>query len=567
MRYSCRTQNHCVHTTFFLFLFLTAQLYAGTSGSLVGTVKDKATKKGVPGVQLKIEGTTRGGVTKPDGRFSIANIPAGTYTVTIRSVAHETKKAEVSIQLDKQTQLDVVLEEKAISTKQITIEAKRLVHDAPKTADEVGIARIEPAEKIQHSAGVRVQATQVAEQRTGVVATGGGISIRGTANAATPQVAARMAGVAVTSSSIAVRPGRAENTGQMIDGQNVGDLITAGGSGLGKAADIAGARYAPTPSIFATEDVQVSTGDFGAGHGNTTVITPVQQDNTIVTENYVPLIENDYHAVANEALSTFSIDVDNASYANARRYLNGNMMPPKDAVRIEEFINYFPYHHKEPKGNLPFSINTELTTCPWNEKHKLVMIGLKAKELALEEAPASNLVFLIDVSGSMSDKNKLPLVKQSLALLVDNLRSKDKISIVVYAGAAGLVLPPTSGSDKKTIKAALERLNAGGSTAGGAGIELAYKTAKENFMKDGTNRVILATDGDFNVGVSSDGELVRLIEEKRKDKIFLTVLGFGMGNYKDSKMEQLADKGNGNYAYIDNIKEAQKQLVDRKSVV
>ncbi|GAQ49908.1 VWA domain-containing protein [Flavobacterium psychrophilum] len=240
--------------------------------------------------------------------------------------------------------------------------------------------------------------------------------------------------------------------------------------------------------------------------------------------------------------------------------INNGQKVPKDAVRVEEMINFFKYQYPQPKDNHPFSITTQYSECPWNSKHKLVQIGLQGKNIPTNDLPASNLVFLIDVSGSMNADNKLPLLIESLKILVEQLRKQDKVAIVVYAGAAGLVLPPTAGNEKQTIINALEKLNAGGSTAGGAGIELAYKTAQENFIKDGNNRVILATDGDFNVGSTSDSAMQALIENKRESGVFLTCLGYGMGNYKDSKMEILADKGNGNYAYIDNIQEANRFL-------
>ncbi|MDZ8140219.1 MAG: von Willebrand factor type A domain-containing protein [Nostoc sp. DedQUE04] len=280
------------------------------------------------------------------------------------------------------------------------------------------------------------------------------------------------------------------------------------------------------------------------------------------TENYNRIEDNPFHRVGNDPLSTFSIDVDTASYSNVRRFITQGELPPKDAVRIEELINYFTYNYPQPKGDRPFSVTTEVAAAPWNPQHKLVQVGLQGKRLESKTLPPSNLVFLIDVSGSMDDPNKLPLVQQSLKLLVNQLRPEDRVSLVVYAGNAGLVLPATAGSQKSTILAAIDRLKAGGSTAGGQGIELAYKIAKESFLKSGNNRVILATDGDFNVGVSSDGDLTRLIEQKREQGIFLTVLGFGTGNYKDGKMEQLADKGNGNYAYIDTLLEAKKVLVN-----
>ena len=278
-------------------------------------------------------------------------------------------------------------------------------------------------------------------------------------------------------------------------------------------------------------------------------------------EDYDSFIENAFESPKTAPLSTFSIDVDNASYTNVRRFINNGQSVPKDAVRVEEMVNFFKYNYPQPKDIHPFSINTELSENPWNTKNQILKIGLQGKNIPTEDLPASNLVFLIDVSGSMSSVNKLPLLKQSMKILVNELRPKDKVSIVVYAGAAGLVLPPTSGDEKKMIIAALDNLNAGGSTAGGAGINLAYKIAAENFIKSGNNRVILATDGDFNVGASSNTDMEKLIEEKRNSGVFLTVLGYGMGNYKDSKMEILADKGNGNYAYIDNIQEANRFLV------
>ncbi len=289
--------------------------------------------------------------------------------------------------------------------------------------------------------------------------------------------------------------------------------------------------------------------------------TPAAPKGDFNTEDYSPINENDFHAVNNQPLSTFSIDVDRAAYSNIRRFLNNGQLPPADAVRVEEMINYFDYQYQPPTTEDPVAIYTDMAVCPWNKEHQLVRIALKGKTVATEKLPASNLVFLIDVSGSMDEENKLPLVKQALKTLVQQLRPADRVAIVVYAGAAGLVLPSTPGSEKTTILDALDKLQAGGSTAGGQGILLAYKTAASNLIKDGNNRVILATDGDFNVGASSDGELQRMIEEEREKGISLSVLGFGMGNYKDNKLELLADKGNGNYAYIDNFEEARRTFV------
>jgi Ca-activated chloride channel family protein len=279
------------------------------------------------------------------------------------------------------------------------------------------------------------------------------------------------------------------------------------------------------------------------------------------TEAYHRIVDNDFVAVATSPLSTFSIDVDTASYANVRRFLSGGQLPPRDAVRIEELINYFRFDYPPPDGDTPFSVTASVAECPWRTDHRLVHLGLQARDIPEGQVPRRNLVFLLDVSGSMDDPRKLPLLKAAMGLLVDQLTEQDRLSIVVYAGASGLVLPPTSGDRKGEIRAALAELRAGGSTAGGAGIQLAYKVAADSFIEGGVNRVVLATDGDFNVGITSEGDLSRLIEEKRKTGVSLSVLGFGMGNLKDSTMEMLADRGNGNYAYIDTLDEARKVLV------
>ena len=279
---------------------------------------------------------------------------------------------------------------------------------------------------------------------------------------------------------------------------------------------------------------------------------------SIENESYTKIHENKFKTVSASPLSTFSIDVDKAGYSNVRRLINNGQFVPANAVKIEEMVNYFNYNYPQPKDEHPFSIHTEVAKTPWNQDTKLVKIGLQGKIYENENLPAANLTFLIDVSGSMGSPNKLGLLKQAFKLLVNQLREKDKISIVVYAGAAGVVLKPTSGKHKDIIIEALDNLESGGSTAGGAGIQLAYKLAQENFNKKGNNRVILATDGDFNVGASSDQDMEDLITEKRKSGVFLSVLGFGYGNYKDSKLETLADKGNGNHAYIDTMQEARR---------
>lgn len=313
----------------------------------------------------------------------------------------------------------------------------------------------------------------------------------------------------------------------------------------------------PSPHVNEEVDANVDAGS------PIELTSGVSKLNEFQDEAYDHFVENDFINVSDEALSTFSIDVDTASYSNVRRFLNRGQMPPKGSVRIEELINYFKYDYDTPKGEDPFAVNLAVSKCPWNDKAKLVRIGLKGQEIERSERPKANLVFLLDVSGSMSSQNKLPLLKKSMKLLLNNLNEQDKVAIVVYAGASGLVLPSTACSERGTIEAALERLNAGGSTNGGAGIDLAYRTAVGNFIEDGINRVILCTDGDFNVGNTSHSGLVEQIQKNAKTGVFLSVLGFGMGNYKDSTLERLANKGNGIYGYIDNYDEAKKLFIDQ----
>ncbi len=324
----------------------------------------------------------------------------------------------------------------------------------------------------------------------------------------------------------------------------------------GKVAGVQISNTSSSPKVRIRGTSSIITNEAHQPHYDNNNKNIISTDN----EDYGVLIENEFESPKQSPLSTFSIDVDNASYTNIRRFINNGQKVPKDAVRVEEMVNFFKYNYAQPKDKHPFAIHTEYSECPWNENHKLLKIGLQGKEIPTDDLPNSNFVFLIDVSGSMRSQNKLPLLKESMKVLVNQMRKDDKVAIVVYAGAAGLVLPPTSGNKKETIINAFNNLQAGGSTAGGAGIQLAYKIAQENFIKGGNNRVILATDGDFNVGASSDNDMERLIEEKRKSGVFLTCLGYGMGNYKDSKMETLANKGNGNYAYIDNIQEANRFL-------
>jgi len=314
----------------------------------------------------------------------------------------------------------------------------------------------------------------------------------------------------------------------------------------------------PLVSVFAS---QIASGE---GLSVVEALNRVRAPSSrFATESYDYILDNPFQRAAHYPLSTFSTDVDTASYSNVRRFLAERELPPKDSVRIEELVNYFDYEYPDPQGKDPIAIRLELAPCPWKEEHRLLAIGIKAKEIEAGARAPLNLVFLVDVSGSMEDDSKLPLVRSSLQMLTSSLRDDDAIAIVVYAGASGLVLPHTSGAERSKIQNALDELEAGGTTNGGEGIELAYRIAGEHYSEDAINRVILATDGDFNVGISDEGALVRLIEEKAKSGVFLTVLGFGMGNYEDSTLEKLADKGNGNYAYIDTAQEARKVLYEQ----
>lgn len=335
-------------------------------------------------------------------------------------------------------------------------------------------------------------------------------------------------------------------------------LASCGGGGTENAEYV---NYNEEPVMY---DMVTETDDGYYGEtevGNAMVMDEPTQAN-FNTEEYDYLAENDFLSPGANPLSTFAIDVDNASYTNVRRMLNQGQQPPVDAVRTEEFINYFDYDYPVPSKSDIFSVYTEMGACPWNSEHQLLHVGLKGFTVPIEDLPPSNLVFLLDVSGSMNDENKLPLLKKSFKLMVNRLNTKDKVSIVTYAGDERLVLESTSCENKAVILAAIDNLSSGGSTNGEGGIEMAYDQAVENFVDNGNNRIILATDGDFNIGRSSGGELTRLIEEKRDLGVYLTILGFGMGNYKDSKMESLADHGNGNYFYIDDIGESNNVLVD-----
>lgn len=340
-----------------------------------------------------------------------------------------------------------------------------------------------------------------------------------------------------------------------------GDAMDASGSDYAMNNEKGAQHY--TEAAIAAEDYESADDEAMPPEMNSVDDSDIQQND----EEYNYIKENGYTAVSSAPLSTFSADVDTASYTNVRRMIDDGMDVPPDAVRIEEFINYFDYDYTDPADGEPFAVHTELSDCPWNDETELLMVGINTKgfDAVLDERPAMNLVFLIDVSGSMYDDNKLPLVQKSFSMLTDNLTAADRVSIVTYAGSDEVVLEGADGNDRKKILRAINDLEAGGSTAGAAGINTAYDIAQKYFIDGGNNRVILATDGDLNVGLSSESELTRLIEEKRESGVFLSVLGFGTGNYKDNRLEALADYGNGNYSYIDSEKEAKKVLVDEMS--
>ena len=504
----------------FCLTFAVTTLMAQTTGSLQGKVMDITANEGLPFASVWIEKDSvkiTGTQTDFDGNYNFSNVEAGTYDVFTSYVGFPTLKKEgVIIKVGQVTRLDIDMEESSNALSEVVVQAYKI--------------------------------PLIEQDKTSGGQTLGAEDIKNLSTRSVTSIVATTAGVHQADNGRAIRSrgARRGKSRAYTDGLSKSKAYRK----VGKKSKPKVKGYATTAPV-AKPKPSIKTGKTAAPNNSTVPES--------TTEEYAGFVENEYKAVQDEPLSTFSIDVDRASYANVRRFLNNMQRPPKDAIRIEEMVNYFDYQYPQPTGEHPFNVITEASDCPWNKEAKLVHIGLQGKNIDLEKAPASNLVFLLDVSGSMSYGNKLPLLKESLKLLVNNMRATDKVAIVVYAGAAGLVLPSTN--DKHKIIEALDKLSAGGSTAGGEGIRLAYKVAKEQFIKDGNNRVILATDGDFNVGVSSDSDLETLITQKRNDDIFLTVLGFGMGNYKDSKMEILADKGNGNYAYIDDIKEAKKVLV------
>ena len=496
-------------------LCLFGPLHAQTRpGSLRGTVTEAKTGEAFPFVNIIIKNTKgkviAGGATDLDGKYNINPVPAGTYNVEAQFTGYATITInDLLISPSAPTIQDFKMQEESVMLQELV-----LSYEAP-LIDKTKSSRVTTSEDIVNMA-VR-DVNSVAAQDGGTRR-----SKRKT--------------------NKNLRGARDEGTVYFIDGVKV-----------------KGNANIPQAAISSSEVISGGLpGQYGDAQGG--IISP--QTRNVTNESYATISEMPFKAVTSAPLSTFSSDVDAASYSNVRRFISDGQLPPADAVRIDEMINYFDYDYPDPEEGEVFSISSELGVCPWNKEHQLLKIGIKTKDVDKENLPDNNLVFLIDVSGSMSSYDKLPLLQKSLRLLVENLNDKDRVAIVVYASATGLVLESTKGTHKQKILDAIDNLRAGGSTAGGAGLQLAYKVAEENFKKGENNRVILATDGDFNVGLSSDEAMVKLIEKKRKLGVFLTVLGFGTGNIKDSKMEKLADHGNGNYAYIDNLMEAQKVLVN-----
>jgi Ca-activated chloride channel family protein len=551
---------------------LLSNFLIGQSGAIKGTVKDTE-GNGVPFaniVLLQNGHQVAGTYTDFDGNYNLKPVPAGKFDVVCSSVGYQKKQINgVIINTDKTRFLDIILVPSSVKLEEIQVveykvplisKSQTMTGGAFYSNYYSGGSNSYYDNKFYKNQPGAKKINGLTRHGIGGTVTAEDISKMSGRSAET--VAATVGGVYQEDGQVkSIRGSRSEANEYYIDGIKV-----RGSLGIPKAAiEEVSIVLSGTPAKYQNKT------DYNKFDVFTVPFLPsisVAKSETISTpravvhnEEYEKIEEKDYSKAISEPVSTFSIDVDAASYSNMRRFLNDGFLPPVNAVRIEEMINYFSYDYAQPDNEHPFSIYTELGVCPWNSDNQLLHIGLQGKKVETASLPASNIVFLLDVSGSMNDYNKLPLVKKAFRMLVNNLRHKDKVAIVVYAGSSGLVLKSTNGDQKDKIIRAIEQLEAGGSTAGGAGIELAYKVAKDNFIEGGNNRVILATDGDFNVGVSSNAELEDLIVSKRNDGVFLSVLGFGNGNYKDRKMETLADKGNGNFSYIDNLNEARKVFI------
>lgn len=546
-----------IHTPFTLWLGLALALYSlplsaqTRPGSLRGTVTEHKTQETVPfaNVVLKTyDGVIRaGGTTDFDGKYNINPVKPGIYRAEVTFTGYAKVILDsLLISPNAPTLQDFVLREEAEMLQEVV-----LMYQAP-LIDKTKNSKVTTAEDIQNMAVRDISSI----------------------SAQSPSVISHHSSGEVANAT-AVRGARSDAQVYFIDGVKVRGSVAIPQAAIAQTEVITGGTPAYVPS--AELDLKPAVeGDHHLPPAKTTyeyrretrswhvVPLPERQkpEERFAGENYKHIPENEFLGTYYEPLSTFGADVDVASYANVRRMLKDGYWPHPDAVRLEELINYFSYDLNEPEDGSPFGLTVDQRVCDWNKKHQLLRVGLRTETKAAEELPPSNLVFLIDVSGSMHSANKLPLLKNALRILVKNLKDEDRVAIVVYASASGLVLESTPASNSRKILEAIDQLSAGGSTAGGAGIKLAYKTARKHFEPEFNNRVILATDGDFNVGVSSEQGLIELIEEEREHGIFLSVLGFGDGNYQDAKMEQLADHGNGNYAYIDGLMEARKVLAE-----
>jgi Ca-activated chloride channel homolog len=495
----------------FLFSFLHA-FYGLAQTVLTGQVTDEATKEALIGASVKVTRggeTIRGAITDFDGNYRITLDP-GQYDVSVSYTGYQTQSVN-----------GVQVFDNTLNKQDFTLSQGALLQEVVITQYKVPLIKQDEV-----STGCQLTAEQIAKmpQRT------------------VTQITATTSGAL---SGLTGKTKHKETAEPMIGAKALGKVRKRAAAQKARKAELKNMDRMP-------QRKQSKILKIRAKH---------LRDSLTIAEQYNPIVENPFQEAAKGNVSTFSIDVDGASYANVRRFLNHGSLPNKDAVRVEEFINRFDYQYDKPIGEHPFEVNTEMAPCPWQPKHRLLRIGLQGMETDLGQLPPSNLVFLVDVSGSMSEPDKLPLVQASLSLLADQLRAVDRVALVVYAGSAGLVLESTPGNEKARIKQAIENLRAGGSTAGGQGIQLAYAKAREHLIPSGNNRVILCTDGDFNVGISDQEGLIKLIEQERESGVYLTVLGFGTDNYQEGTMQMLANKGNGNHGYIDQLSEAKRLFV------
>ena len=518
--------------TLAVVLFLFTALLSAQTGRIAGTVRD-ASGALLPGVTVEVESPSlqgiRTAVTDADGRYVFTAIPSGTYKVTFKLAGFKAfSRTNVIVTPDFTAMVSADLQVGDIK-EQITVTAEAPMVDVANARQQTNFT----GDELRDLPTTR----NLSSLMTLVPGLAGGTpGCQGAQAAGCGPTVSNFNSHAASSDADGLNQGRVQ-----VDGLSIG---VNGLGGRSYSADIANAQTV----TFAM------SGSLGE---STTSLPPADRSR----ESYAPVQENVYRPVSDEPLSTFSIDVDTASYANIRRFLNSSALPPRDAVRVEEMINYFHFEYPQPKDDQPFSVTTELTDSPWHPGYKLALVGLQGRDTFDSDRTPRNLVFLIDVSGSMQPADKLPLIKNGMRMLVDTLQPRDRVAIVVYAGSTGVVLPTTAGDRKDVIHRAIESLGARGSTNGGAGIKLAYELARQQFVKGGVNRVILATDGDFNVGITSRQALMDLIETERRSGVFLSVLGVGTDNLQDATMEMLADKGNGNYSYLDSIQEAQRVLV------